>query len=141
MVDTHVSGACGEICGGSSPPIDTIKRLLTESFLMQVDCIGGRRTPQGEALSGSSGSGVLLFDVMKLQKTKHGIAVKCERPRQSRLRHHKKESNFCYSLFYLLNTKIAYCKFLSFFYYKSLIFYFLIYFFVVIKNSLRTKPT
>ena len=56
---------------------------------MQVDCIGGRRTPQGEALSGSSGSGVLLFDVMKLQKTKHGIAVKCERPRQSRHRRHK----------------------------------------------------
>ena len=49
---------------------------------MQVDCIGGRRTPQGEALSGSSGSGVLLFDVMKLQKTKHGIAVKRERPKQ-----------------------------------------------------------
>lgn len=36
MVDTHVSGACRAICGGSSPPIDTIKRLLTESFLMQV---------------------------------------------------------------------------------------------------------
>ena len=35
-------------------------RLRKESFLMQVDCIGGRRTPQGEALSGSSGSELRL---------------------------------------------------------------------------------
>ena len=36
-------------------------------------------------------AGVLLFEVMKLLKTKHGIAVKCERARhEPRLSLHKK---------------------------------------------------
>ena len=29
MVDTHVSGAWRAICGGSSPPIDIIKKITT----------------------------------------------------------------------------------------------------------------
>lgn len=29
MVDTHVSGACRAICGGSSPPIDIYFTLFT----------------------------------------------------------------------------------------------------------------
>ncbi len=54
-----------------SPAIDTIKRLLTESFLIQVDCIGGRRTPKQSLLRVQrerAEAGVLLFEVMKSQK-------------------------------------------------------------------------
>ena len=38
MVDTHVSGACRAICGGSSPPIDIYFTLftLTDKGLSQL---------------------------------------------------------------------------------------------------------
>lgn len=32
MVDTHVSGACRAICGGSSPPIDIYFMFLTPTY-------------------------------------------------------------------------------------------------------------
>ena len=38
MVDAHAWGACGEICGGSSPPYDTIKKIWTfvPNFLSSI---------------------------------------------------------------------------------------------------------
>ncbi len=40
MVDTHVSGACGEIRGGSSPPYDTIKKILAYAGIFFIISIG-----------------------------------------------------------------------------------------------------
>ena len=34
LVDAHDSGSCGEILGGSNPPIDTIKEVRQTSFLV-----------------------------------------------------------------------------------------------------------
>ena len=43
LVDAHDSGSCGEILGGSNPPIDTIKEMLTYvgiSFIMKLGRAG-----------------------------------------------------------------------------------------------------
>ena len=70
---------------------------------MQVDCIGGCRTPQGEALSGSSGSGVLLFGVMKSRKQNTELPLNASDQNKSPHRHHKKrDKNFSF----LFGTKI-----------------------------------
>ena len=82
-----LSGAIGSNIVTLTTPYISIRK---ESFLMQVDCIGTQNPTRRSLVRFKrerAEAGVLLFDVMKSQKTKHGIAVKCERPRQSRHRH------------------------------------------------------
>ena len=74
----------GQLRRGFESPL---LRFLTRMGLFY--CIRGMRTPQGKALyrfeRERAEAGVFLFDVMKSQKTKHGIAVTRERARQSPL--------------------------------------------------------